>query len=120
MNQKVGIAESGMATAEISVARQSRRNRKHHEHGEHRALDQRLHRRMILGLGIFDAGIEQLGNGPSDFPARAAGAPSPPSKTVTSDAPFAALEAEAQHLAPVHHPNVALLGIEIAHLGDVG
>ena len=28
MNQKVGIAESGMAIAEITVARQSRRNRK--------------------------------------------------------------------------------------------
>ena len=27
MNQKVGIADSGMASAEISVARQSRRNR---------------------------------------------------------------------------------------------
>ena len=28
MNQKAGIAESGMAIAEINVARQSRRNRK--------------------------------------------------------------------------------------------
>ena len=28
MNQKVGIADSGMAIAEIRVARQSRRNRK--------------------------------------------------------------------------------------------
>ena len=28
MNQKAGIAESGMATAAISVARMSRRNRK--------------------------------------------------------------------------------------------
>ena len=28
MNQKVGIAESGIAIAEINVARQSRRNRK--------------------------------------------------------------------------------------------
>ncbi len=28
MNQKVGIADSGMASAEMTVARQSRRNRK--------------------------------------------------------------------------------------------
>ena len=58
MNQKVGIADSGMAIAEISVARQSRRNRKHDEHREHGALDQRLHRRLVLALGIVDAAVE--------------------------------------------------------------
>ncbi len=54
MNQKVGIADSGIAIAEIRVARQSRRNRKTTSDREHRALDQRLHRRLILHLGIFD------------------------------------------------------------------
>ena len=42
MNQKVGIAESGMAIAEIRVARQSRRNRKTTRTASSGALDQRL------------------------------------------------------------------------------
>ena len=61
MNQKAGIADSGMAIAEISVARQSRRNRKTTSDREHRAFDQRLASRdSYCVLGIFDR-VEELG-----------------------------------------------------------
>ena len=63
MAQKVGIADSGRAIAAISVARQLRRNRKHDEHGEHRALDQRLHRRLVVAMGIGDRVVDRLDRG---------------------------------------------------------
>ena len=47
MKANVGIADSGMASAEMAVARQSRRNSHTTMHREDRALDQRDHRRVV-------------------------------------------------------------------------
>ena len=55
MNQKVGIADSGMASAEIDRRAPVAQEQEHDDDREHRALDHRLHRRVILRLGIVDA-----------------------------------------------------------------
>ena len=55
MNQKVGIAESGMARTEMIVARQSRRKKKTTMTARC-ALDHRRHRALVLVLGIIDRG----------------------------------------------------------------
>ena len=60
MNQKAGIAESGMASAEMSGRADVAQEQEDDENREDRALDQALHRRRILLLGVVDA-VEDLG-----------------------------------------------------------
>ncbi len=53
------MAESGRATAAISVARQLRRKSEHHDDGEDRALDQRVHRGLVVAVGVGDGVVDQ-------------------------------------------------------------
>ena len=50
MNQKAGIADSGMAIAEIAVARMSRRKRSTTRTARIGAFDQAFHRRRYCAL----------------------------------------------------------------------
>ena len=59
MTQKVGTADSGRATAAISVARQLRRNSQHHDDGQQRAFDQRVDRGFVVAVGVEDRVIDQ-------------------------------------------------------------
>jgi len=62
MNAKVGMADSGMASAEIAVARPSRRKNPHHDDCQDRALNEGVHGRVILLFRVVH-GVEHLGHG---------------------------------------------------------
>ena len=59
MKKNAGTHDSGIASAEISVARQSRRKNQHDDDGEKRALEQRADRRLVHVAGIFDVVVGQ-------------------------------------------------------------
>ena len=60
--QKVGMADSGSAMAVISVARQLRRKMNTTSTASDGALDQRLHRRLVVAARVGD-GVVDLGRG---------------------------------------------------------
>src|SRR5208337_3050803 len=55
--QKVGMIDSGSATAVTMVA-QIAQEGEHDDDGERRALDQRLHGRMIIAEFVVDLGVD--------------------------------------------------------------
>ena len=60
MNQKAGIADSGMASAEMSGRADVAEEQEDDEDREDGAFDQAFHRRCVLRLGVVD-GVEDLG-----------------------------------------------------------
>ena len=56
--QKVGMTDSGSAIAETSVARQSRRKMSTTMTASSGALDQRLHRRIVVAVGVVDRVVD--------------------------------------------------------------
>ena len=120
MNQKAGIADSGMASAEISGRADVAQEQEDDEHGEDRAFDQGLHRRVILRLGVVDL-VEDLGEvDPRIFLLDLAQLL--PGRVVGGDVRRAlgALDVEADDLAAVHLGDRALLGIGVLDLAEVG
>ena len=60
--QKVGMIDSGSAIAVTMRGAQIAQEHEHDDDREHRALDQRLHRRMIVAEFVVDLGVD-LGEG---------------------------------------------------------
>ena len=56
--QKVGMMESGIAMAVTMVARKIAQEDEHHDDREQRALDQGLHRRVIIAEFVVDLGVD--------------------------------------------------------------
>ena len=116
MNQKAGIAESGMATAEMSGRANVAEEEEDDENREDRALDQAFHRRPVLRLGVVD-GVEDLREADLRilllellqlFPAGVVGG--------DFGRALGALDHEGDDLAAVHLGDRALLGIAVLDL----
>ena len=121
MNQKAGIADSGMASAEIERRADVAEEQQDHEHGEDRAFDQAFHRRGILRLGIVDL-VEDLGMNLTLGFSVLDLAQLFPRLVVGGDfgRALGALDLEADDLPAVLLGQRALLGIAVLDLAEVG
>ena len=120
MNQKAGIADSGIANAEMIVARMSRRNRKTTKTARIAPQPQPFHRGMILRLGVIDL-VEDLEEADPRILLLDL-AQLLPRRVVDRHfrRALGALDVEADHLPPVHLGDGALLGIGVLDLAEVG
>ena len=120
MNQKAGIADSGMASAEMTVARKSRRNRKTTSTARMAPWIRPSIAREILLLGVVDL-IEDLDEADPRILLLDL-AQFLPGVVIGGDfgGALGPLDVEADHLPPVHLGDGALLRIGVLDLAEVG